>query len=148
MRLISTIIILLSSLVVVNAQKRAKTTATDGGSKGIASYYHQKFEGRKTATGEVFKNEKFTAACNTLKLGTYIKVTNLQNSEVVYVKVNDRMAAGNKRIVDLTSSAAEQLHFKSQGTTKVLVEVVSDEEGRSGILAQRELQSARPANTL
>lgn len=150
MRLISTIIILLSSLVVVNAQKRAKTTAKsdDAGSKGIASYYHHKFEGRKTATGEVFKNEKFTAACNTLKLGTYIKVTNLKNSEVVYVKVNDRMAAGNKRIVDLTSTAAEQLHFKSQGTTKVLVEVVSDEEGRSGILAQRELQSARPANTL
>jgi rare lipoprotein A len=147
MRLISTIIILLSSLVAVNAQKRAKMEAAGG--KGIASYYHPKFEGRKTATGEVFKNEKFTAASNNLRLGTYIKVTNLKNKQVVYVKVNDRMAPTNKRIVDLTSTAAEQLNFKDQGVTQVSIEVVTEEEGRNGILAQREiLNAARPANTL
>ena len=146
MRLISTIIILLSSLVVVDAQEKGKAAVANN--KGIASYYHPKFEGRKTATGEVFMNTKFTAASNNLKLGTYIKVTNLRNSQVVYVKINDRMAASNRRIVDLTSTAAEQLNFKEQGTTKVMIEVVSDEEGRSGILAQREVMNARPANTL
>lgn len=131
----------------VQAQQRVKG---EGGSMGVASFYHNKFEGRKTATGEVFKNTNYTAASNKLKLGTYIRVTNLRNGKVVYVKVNDRMAPGNKRIVDLTSAAAEQLHFKQQGTTQVILEVVSDEEGRSGILAQRDdaAASATTGNTL
>ena len=145
MRLLSTIIILLSSLVVVKAQQSAKSE--NGGSKGVASFYHKKFEGRKTATGEVFKNTNYTAASNKLKLGTFIKVTNTRNGKVVYVKVNDRMAPHNKRIVDLTTAAAEQLHFKDQGTTQVLLEVVSEEEGRNGILAQREI-SVSAKNTL
>src|SRR5690348_358693 len=83
---------------------------------GIASYYHDKFEGRKTATGDIFDNDKFTAASNKLKLGSYVKVTNLSNNEVVYVKINDRMAAGNKRIIDLASVAAKKLNFQNRGT--------------------------------
>lgn len=104
--------------------------------KGVASFYHDKFEGRKTATGEIFDNEKFTAACNKLKLGSYVKVTNTVNGEVVYVKINDRMAAGNKRLIDLAEVAAHKLGFHKSGITKVKVEVVSEEEGRLGILAQ------------
>lgn len=146
MRLISTIIILLSSLVAVRAQQCEKAKQHDG--KGIASYYHAKFDGRKTATGEVFNSANYTAASNKLKLGTYIKVTNLRNGKVVYVKVNDRMAPGNKRVVDLTSSAAEYLHFREQGTTQVVLEVVSETEGRNGILAQRELETANTGKTL
>ena len=146
MRLISTIIILLCSLVAVKAQQCEKNKTNDG--KGTASYYHSKFNGRKTATGEEFQSANYTAASNKLKLGTYIKVTNLRNGKVVYVKVNDRMAAGNKRVVDLTSTAAEYLHFKEQGTTQVILEVVSDTEGRNGILAQREVATAGAKNTL
>lgn len=67
--------------------------------KGIASFYHNKFEGRKTATGEIFDQGKYTAACNTVKLGSYVRVTNLSNGKVVYVKVNDRMAANNTRVI-------------------------------------------------
>jgi rare lipoprotein A len=142
-----TVVILMGSIFAVNAQDAIKKVAN--GSKGVASYYHSKFDGQKTATGETFKNTNYTAACNNLKLGTYIKVTNLRNGKVVYVKVNDRMAAGNKRVVDLTSTAAETLHFKSQGTTQVVVEVVTEAEGRNAILAQREVDgTAQPKNTL
>lgn len=117
----------------VNAQDGDKQADTR---KGIASFYHDKFEGRKTATGEIFDNEKFTAACNKLKLGTYVKVTNVSNGEYVYVKINDRMAAANKRLIDLAEVAAYKLGFHKKGITKVNVEIVPEEEGRLGILAQ------------
>lgn len=105
--------------------------------KGIASFYHNKFEGRKTATGEIFDNGKFTAACNTLKLGSYVKVTNTKNGKVVYVRINDRMAANNHRVIDLASVAADKLGFRSSGTTQVKIEQVTASEGKLGILAQR-----------
>lgn len=117
------------------------------GANGIASFYAKKFEGRKTATGEVFDNSKYTAASNTLKLGTYVKVTNLQNGEVVYVKINDRMAANNKRLIDLASIAADDLRFRTAGTARVRVEPVSSDEGRKGVIAQAEGRKA-PANRL
>ncbi len=136
----------MGSIFAVRAQDVIKKVAAEG-KKGVASYYHSKFDGRKTATGETFQSTNYTAASNNLKLGTYVKVTNLSNGKIVFVKVNDRMAAGNKRVMDLTSSAAEILHFKAQGTTQVSVEVVSDAEGRNAILAQRETDVVRE-NTL
>ena len=111
--------------------------------KGIASFYHPKFEGRKTATGEVFKNSNYTAASNKLPLNTYVKVTNLRNGKVVYVKINDRMAANNARLVDLTEAAATALDYRVSGTTQVKMEVVPDAEGRAHVLAQREDVKAR-----
>lgn len=105
--------------------------------KGIASFYHDKFEGRLTANGDVFDNDKFTAASNKLKLGSYVKVTNVSNGEVVYVKITDRMAASNNRLIDLARIAAHKLDFENKGITKVNVEVVAEDEGKSGILAQR-----------
>ena len=116
--------------------------------KGIASFYHDKFNGRKTATGETFQNSKFTAASNQLRLNTYIKVTNLSNNKVVYVRVNDRMASNNPRLVDLSETAAQSLDYTSKGLTKVKLEVVSDEEGKRAILAQREAIDCKKNNTL
>jgi len=116
--------------------------------KGIASFYHDKFEGRQTATGEVFDNDKFTAACNTIKLNTYVKVTNLSNGEVVYVRINDRMAKTNQRLIDLAAVAAKKLNFKGNGIADVKLEVVPEEEGRCGILAQREMEQMAPVNKL
>jgi rare lipoprotein A len=114
---------------------------------GIASYYHARFEGRKTANGEIFDNDKFTAASNKLKLGSYVKVTNLSNKEVVYVKINDRMA-NNGRVIDLAQVAAEKLDFKTKGLTKVKVEVVPAEEGKQGILAQNTVKEPEQKNEL
>jgi rare lipoprotein A len=91
---------------------------------GAASYYATKFNGRKTASGEVFSNSNMTCACNKVKLGTKVKVTNLKNNKSVILKVNDRLAANNKRAVDVTTAAAKELGFYKNGLCKVKVEVV------------------------
>lgn len=91
---------------------------------GIASYYHPKFNGRKTSTGEIFSNQKFTAANNFLKLGTLVRVTNLFNGKSVVVKINDRMNKKNRRLIDLSQAAARQLGLIQQGIGEVAMEVV------------------------
>ncbi len=92
--------------------------------QGIASYYHSKFEGRKTSTGEIFSNRKLTAANNFLKLGTKVRVTNLLNGKSVIVKINDRMNKKNKRLIDLSHEAARRLGFVQQGLGQVEVEIL------------------------
>jgi rare lipoprotein A len=89
---------------------------------GTASYYANKFEGKLTANGEVFSQQKMTAACNVLPLGTWIKVTNLYNGRSVIVKVNDRLHYKNKRLVDLSKTAAKKMGYTGGGVTKVKVE--------------------------
>jgi len=96
--------------------------------EGLASFYSDKFEGKKTASGEVFTQAKMTCAHNTLPFGTKIRVTNLDNGKFVIVKVNDRLHHRNPRLVDLTTAAAKQLKFKGKGVVKVRVEVVKTQE--------------------
>lgn len=91
---------------------------------GTASYYANKFEGRKTASGEIFSQKKMTAACNVLSLNTYVQVTNLRNKRTAIVKITDRMHPKNKRLIDLSSSAAKKLGYTSRGLTRVKVEVL------------------------
>jgi len=89
---------------------------------GTASFYGGKFNGRKAANGDIFNQQKLTAACNVLPLNTWIKVTNLRNGRSVIVKVIDRLHARMKRVVDLSKSAAQQLGYIGAGLTKVKVE--------------------------
>jgi len=91
---------------------------------GTASYYANKFEGRKTANGEIFSQQKMTAACNVLPLGTWIKVTNLRNGKSVIVRTNDRLHPRMTRIVDLSRAAASRLGYIRAGLTRVKVEVL------------------------
>jgi len=91
---------------------------------GIASFYSDKFNVRKTANGEKYNRLKYTAACNVFPLKTWIKVTNLTNSKSVILRINDRMSKRNKRLVDVSKSAARKLGFVSKGITKVKVEIV------------------------
>ena len=91
---------------------------------GTASYYADKFAGRKTANGDTYSHTKLTAACNVLALGTWIRVTNLRNNKTVIVQVNDRLHPKNKRIVDLSRVAAEKLGYLNRGLTQVKVEVL------------------------
>ncbi len=78
---------------------------------GTASYYHPKFNGRKTSSGDIFSNEKLTAASNILKFGTKVKVTNLRNQQSVDVIINDHMHGRNKRLIDVSAQAAKVLGF-------------------------------------
>jgi rare lipoprotein A len=91
---------------------------------GRASYYHDKFVGRKTSNGEVFSQQKFTAAHKTLPMGTYVKVTNLKNRESVIVVINDRLPPHSKRSIDLTKAAARELKMLKSGVVKVSLEIV------------------------
>lgn len=90
---------------------------------GYASFYSNKFIGKKTANGEVFSQDKLTCAHNSLPMGTILKVTNLNNDKSVVVRVNDRMHHLNSRLVDLSRTAAQKLDFKGIGVIKVRVEV-------------------------
>ncbi|OYZ00063.1 MAG: hypothetical protein B7Y37_12410 [Sphingobacteriia bacterium 28-36-52] len=101
---------------------------------GIASYYSGRFEGIKTASGEKFSNKAFTGASNNLKLGTWVKVTNVNNGKWVIVKINDKMHPRMKkkgRVIDLTRAAAQKLQFLNKGLAKVKLEVIETPEGKN-----------------
>ena len=91
---------------------------------GKASFYADKFNGRRTASGEIFKQSLMTCATKNIPMGTWIRVTNLSNKRSVIVKVNDRLPASSKRIVDLTKTAANLLGFVRSGITTVRVEII------------------------
>lgn len=100
------------------------STAIDSITFGRASYYHDKFSGRKTSSGEIFSQEKLTAAHKSLPLGTYVKVTNLKNRRSVVVKVNDRLPQNSKRTIDLSKAAARELKMIKSGLARVSLELV------------------------
>ena len=95
---------------------------------GKASFYANKFHGRRTANGEIFSQDKFTAACNVLPLGTWIRVTNLKNGKSVKVKTTDRLHPRMRRLVDLSRSAAKKLGYIKSGLTRVKVEVLDQKK--------------------
>lgn len=89
---------------------------------GMASWYHDKFHGRKTANGDVFSQKKFTCASNQYALGTWLKITNIRNGKSVLVRVNDRMSVRMKRVVDLSRAAANQIGMEKAGVGQVRVQ--------------------------
>jgi rare lipoprotein A len=102
--------------------KRVKKTAKI--QYGTASFYHDKFQGRKTSSGQQYDKEKMTAAHNGLPMNTWIRVTNIKNGRSVIVKVNDRLHHRNERLVDLSRKAASRLGYVGRGLTRVKVEVL------------------------
>ncbi len=91
---------------------------------GYASWYGKKFQGRPTASGEIFDMYKLTAAHRRLPLGTYVKVTNLSNGKSVIVKINDRGPYVKGRIIDLSYLAAKKIGMVKAGVAKVKIETV------------------------
>ncbi|GAB3426639.1 septal ring lytic transglycosylase RlpA family protein [Niabella aquatica] len=88
---------------------------------GSASFYADKFIGRKTANGSVFRQNRMTAAHKTLPFGTKVKVTNLSNGKKVKVRINDRGPFVEGRIIDLTKKAARRLDMVNAGVVKVAI---------------------------
>ena len=111
-------------------QVNGKTYTTQGdeaksySKEGTASYYHHKFNGRKTANGERYNSALFTAAHKTLPLNSYAVVTNLHNNRKVIVRINDRGPFSEKRIIDLSHSAAKELGLIARGTGQVRIEAL------------------------
>jgi rare lipoprotein A len=92
--------------------------------KGLASYYHDKFEGRKTANGEIFNQKLYTAAHKELPFGTLVKVTRTSNGKSVTVRINDRGPFVTGRIIDLSYIAALELDLISDGVAEVIIEIL------------------------
>lgn len=92
---------------------------------GVASFCHPKFDGRKTASGEIYSSYAFTAAHRTLPIGSILLVTNPENGKQVVVKVNDRGPWRKNRAIDLSLVAAKVLGIEKAGVSKVHVEVIA-----------------------
>lgn len=98
--------------------------ATESREIGQASYYANHFHGRKTSSGEYFNQNLLTAAHKTLKFGTIVKVTNLSNDSIVFLKINDRLGRSSHRAIDVTTTAAKKLNFLRKGVAKVTIEKI------------------------
>lgn len=101
-------------------------TIESKGLRGKASFYGAKFQGRKTATGEIFNNKLFTAASNLLPLGSLVIVKRPDTNLCVVVKVNDRMHPKHRaRVIDVSHSAAKYLDMVRDGVVKVQIMPIS-----------------------
>jgi rare lipoprotein A len=93
--------------------------------EGLAAYYSNRLEGRKTASGQVFRQSKLTGAHQTLPFGTRVKVTHAENGRSVVVVINDRGPTQAGRVIDLSRAAASKLGMLRAGLVPVKLEVVA-----------------------
>jgi rare lipoprotein A len=114
---------LVAIVVTLAALSMVGSAAAQAREKGVANFYSDKLEGRKTASGEVYDKNALTAAHKKLPYGSKVKVTNVENGKSVVVTVNDRMAASNSAVIDVSRRAAEELGFVAAGRVKVTLEV-------------------------
>lgn len=106
----------LVAILCLTASCARKVTET-----GKASYYADKFQGRRTANGEVFRQQRMTAAHRTMPFGTKVKVKNLDNGRTIKVRVNDRGPFVSGRIIDLSRKAAKKLGMTQAGVANVKI---------------------------
>jgi rare lipoprotein A len=93
--------------------------------RGSATYYADSLAGNRTASGERYRPEAFTAAHRTLPFGTIVRVTRSDNARITYVKINDRGPfAGKERIIDVSKAAAKELDMLRAGVVAVRVDVL------------------------
>jgi rare lipoprotein A len=105
-----------------NAQEKKPYKAT-----GMASFYADKFVGRKTSSGEIFDKDDFTCAHRTLPFGTRLTVVNPITKTAVVVRVNDRGPHHRNRIIDLSQAAARELGIMQAGSHKVFISTLEGE---------------------
>ena len=109
--------------------------------RGIATWYGEAYRGKRTASGEKFNPDDFTAAHRTLRFGTVVEVRNLRNNRTVLVEINDRGPFGKNRIIDLSEAAARQLGMLAAGMVPVEIRLVRKRRRRP---AQRQPGLAWP----
>lgn len=109
----------LASTAVASAQAGNADTKTV-----TASYYSNRYNGRRTANGQHFSNNALTAAHRSLPFGTKVKLTNTRNNRSVVVRINDRGPFVKGREMSVTRLAAQRLGFVRAGTASVTMEVL------------------------
>jgi rare lipoprotein A len=124
----------------------APTPARLGGAEeGVASWYGHPYHGRRTSNGEVYDMDLLTAAHPSLPFDTWVRVTNLENSQWVDVRINDRGPFLKNRIIDLSRAAAGSIQMIGPGTARVHVEVVGV-PGRAPEVAQARPPAVTPVS--
>jgi peptidoglycan lytic transglycosylase len=101
---------------------------------GIASWYGPDFYGHRTADGEMYDGNEFTAAHRTLPMPVNVRVTNLDNGKSIVVRVNDRGPYAKGRIIDLSAAAAKALDMIRVGTARVRVTYLGRADGAVGTM--------------
>ncbi len=96
---------------------------------GVASWYGPGFDGRPTASGQIYDENDLTAASNLIPLGSRVMVTNLDNGRSVQVTINDRGPFVKGRKIDLSHKAAEVLGMIGPGTAPVRIDVLDAPAG-------------------
>jgi rare lipoprotein A len=114
-----------SPYTVLGKQYWVRASAANYDERGVASWYGQKFNGRKTSSGEIYSVCEFTAAHKTLPLPSIVRVTHLGSGRSVIVRVNDRGPFHESRIIDLSYAAAIKLGLDKTGTAKVRVQTLN-----------------------
>jgi rare lipoprotein A len=92
--------------------------------RGVASWYGRSYSGKATASGEIFRPWKRTAAHKSLPLGTIVKVTNTDNGKSVRVVINDRGPYAKGRIIDLSRKAARKIDMLDSGVANVEIKII------------------------
>jgi rare lipoprotein A len=114
---------------------------------GLASWYGARHHGKRTASGEIFDQNKFTAAHRTLPWGSIVTVTNLDNGKSVEVRINDRGPFKKGRIIDLSRAAARALGMVRSGVSPVRMELFSPREiSNDLVLENSQLDRATDSN--
>ncbi len=109
-----------------SASSDSKKISTRKGLSGKASYYANRFHGRKTASGHPYHKEAMTAAHRSLPLGTWVRVVNESNGNYVVVQITDRGPFIKNRVIDLSLAAAKNLDMLKKGTVPVSLEVLQE----------------------
>ncbi len=113
----------LASFCSIGLAKSAKQDFLDD-QTGIASYFSDKFHGKRTASGEPYDKTALTAAHATLPFGSLVHVVNLKTNQSVDVRINSRSHPANRRLLDLSKQAAKELGILQAGVAKVKLTVL------------------------
>lgn len=103
------------------AQTPSKPSATSVIAQGLASWYGDIFQGRRTASGERYDMHEFTAAHKTLPFGTRVRVKSVSTGKEIVVRINDRGPFAHRRLIDLSRAAAIALGVRGHGVTSVVL---------------------------
>lgn len=120
--LITAIFIACGNSVNATAAESAASGTVFHADEDRASYYADSFHGKRTANGETFRLQEYTAAHRSLPFGTAVRVTNLDNGRNVMVRINDRGPHLKNRIIDLSPAAAREIGIFGKGTARVRIE--------------------------
>lgn len=108
-------------MLILSAPALALSECTEEIERGVASWYGDEFAGALTKSEEPFDPSQMSAAHPDLPFGTVVKVMNMRNSRSVFVRINDRGAFGQERVIDLSEGAAQQIGMVMDGTAPVSI---------------------------